>query len=360
MAKKVWLIVFVISFCFTVSNDLLGQAKPALKKGQTRGKSHLAKLFRDDNILKMEIRGPISKIRHDRGSKKRYHPAQLRYFDKYRQKQVMLTVQIRTRGRFRRNPRNCNFPPLKIKFARAELKGTLFAKQDNLKLVTQCQTNRTVYEQYIFGEYLVYKLYSLFTRRSLAVRLAHITYNEPGKKSFTRYGFFIEKDSRMGQRNGMKPIEYKKGQNYIINLQQRSQLAVFQFMVGNTDWAKFSDHNIIFYKPARRRALISVPYDFDFCGIVNAHYAGPAPESGIKSFQDRVFQGYCRSKGEFQLLFNRFRAKRQQVLSLYQDFRLLTPEYRTYALKYLQKFFEILDNPRLVKKYFYDGCRKIR
>lgn len=353
-----WSVFVFLLLCLTLFANWEGESVAPGSLEQDR--SHLARLFADDEILKLEIRGPISEIRHDRGKKKRYHPAQFIYFDRYKQREISLTVQIRTRGRFRRNPRNCNFPPLKIKFAKAEVRDTLFANQDNLKLVTQCQTNKDVYEQYLFGEYLVYKLYNLFTRRSLAVRLAHITYQEPGEKSLTRYGFFIEKDTKMGPRNGMTLVDYKKGKNYIINLQQRSQLAVFQFMVGNTDWAKFSDHNIIFYKPAYGRALISVPYDFDFCGIVNAHYAGPAPESGIKSFQDRVFQGYCRSRGEFRLLFNRFRAKRKQIMSLYRDFPLLTPEYRKYAVNYLKKFFDIINNPRLVKKYFYDGCRKVR
>ena len=125
-------------------------------------------------------------------------------------------------------------------------------------------------------------------------------------------------------------------------------------------WLMLSDHNILFFKPATQRAHISVPYDFDFCGIVNAHYAGPAPESGIKSFQDRVFQGYCRSKGEFQLIFNRFRARRAKIVSLYQDFPLLSPEYKKYALHYIEKFFNIINNPRLANKYFYKGCRKIR
>ena len=358
---RLFLFFLCCVFCFPLSPYSAKKGESIFQSVVQKGNRHkMDKLFADDDILELEIQGPISAIRRDRGKKKKYHPAKLVYFDKSMQKKVSLSVEIRTRGHFRRNPRICNFPPLKVKFSKPELSGTLFAKQRSLKLVAQCQTQKKVYEQYLFAEYLVYKLFNLFTSRSLAVRLAYVTYIEKGRKPITRYAFFIEDIKRMARCNTLKPYEYRKGQNFILNLTQRSQVAIFQFMVGNTDWAKFGDHNIIFLKPASSRALISVPYDFDFCGIVNAHYAGPTVESGIKSFQDRVFQGYCRSKLEFQQIFNRYRAKRDKIYALYQQFPLLSPAYKKYALNYLDKFYDIINNPRLVKKYFLDGCRKIR
>ena len=328
---KFFVFFFFCIFCITQSSILAKKGEFVFQNVVQKGNLYnLHRLFIDDEVLELEIQGPMSAIRRDRGKKKKYHPAKLEYFDKYLKKKVSLKIEVRTRGHFRKNPRNCAFPPLKIKFSKLELKGTLFEKQSSLKLVVHCKPQNKLYEQYLFAEYLVYKLYNLFTSRSLAVRLARISYVEEGKKTITRYAFFIENIKKMARRNGLKHVEYKKGNNYILNLIQRSRLAVFQFMVGNTDWAKFSDHNILFFKPATQRAHISVPYDFDFCGIVNAHYAGPAPESGIKSFQDRVFQGYCRSKGEFQLIFNRFRARRAKIVSLYQDFPLLSPELKNF------------------------------
>ncbi len=51
---------------------------------------------------------------------------------------VTLDLEMNTRGKSRLE--YCRFPPLKINLKRKQTKGTLFAGQNKLKLVTRCRT----------------------------------------------------------------------------------------------------------------------------------------------------------------------------------------------------------------------------
>ena len=79
------------------------------------------------------------------------HPALLTYFDPAQGQVSSLPLSLMVRGNFRRNANNCEFPPLYLDFQKKKTKGTLFAKQNKLKLVTHCQS-----EDYVVREYLIY------------------------------------------------------------------------------------------------------------------------------------------------------------------------------------------------------------
>jgi len=61
------------------------------------------------------------------------------------------------------------------------------------------------------------------------------------------------------------------------NRQQNNFVSIFQYMTGNTDWAVPNYHNIKTDGTKERHHLptISVPYDFDYAGFVDAPYAVP-------------------------------------------------------------------------------------
>ena len=85
----------------------------------------LPRLFDSEDILQLEIFAEISKIRKDNNDNRSYHPAKISYKNSTGKK-IICDVKIRTRGIFRRNPRNCNFPPLMLKFRKADVKNTIF------------------------------------------------------------------------------------------------------------------------------------------------------------------------------------------------------------------------------------------
>jgi hypothetical protein len=154
-------------------------------------------LFQSDEILNMELRSNFSAIRIDSVGEPQYFDGELVYYNPDGN-HIKFSVKVRIRGNFRRNPDNCNFPPLMVNFKKDEVKNTIFEKQDKLKLVTPCQN-----EEDVFSEYIVYKMYNLVTDKSMKVRLVKILYFDTGKgkKVFEKHSFFIEEKEGVMERN---------------------------------------------------------------------------------------------------------------------------------------------------------------
>jgi hypothetical protein len=315
-----------------------------------------SRLFDSDDILEVKISACISKICKDKGENKIYHPGKITY--KQRDgTEITVDVLIRTRGITRLNPRICNFPPLRLKFKKGDVKNTIFKGIKKLKLVTHCQKQIKIYEQYVLREYLVYKLYNIFTEESFRVRLAHITYIHLAQKSkaIKKYGFFVEPVEMMARRNNSRYFKIDDSIDYTVDSRQCTFLSVFQFMIGNTDWSFVADHNVKRILP-KSGPSIGVPYDFDYAGIVNAHYAIPITVAQTTSTKDRFFQGYCQPLEVFAQIFAEFQKHKQEIFSLYKNFPLIDKKYKKKTLKFLEKFYKIINSPLLIKRYILDNC----
>ena len=74
---------------------------------------------------------------------------------------------------------------------------------------------RSADEKLILREFLVYKIYNLFTPMSFRVRLLRINYNDTrGKiKRYTQYGFLIEDVDDVTKRNNCREVEKQVFQN---------------------------------------------------------------------------------------------------------------------------------------------------
>src|SRR5204862_7244728 len=105
-----------------------------------------------------------------------------------------INVNIRTRGHSRRLSTTCTFAPLRIEFPE-KTAGTVFEGHKSLKLGTHCRDVDS-YEQYVYREYLAYKIFNRITARSFRARLASATYVDvSNNKPFSsRSGLFIEDD----------------------------------------------------------------------------------------------------------------------------------------------------------------------
>ena len=102
-------------------------------------------LFQDDSVIEIAITAPMGPLL-DKRPDEDYLPGTLSYTEADGSV-VEFDIGIRTRGNFRRQPRVCPFPPLRINIKKSEAKGTLFRKQDKLKLVAHCRDNSERYEQ---------------------------------------------------------------------------------------------------------------------------------------------------------------------------------------------------------------------
>jgi hypothetical protein len=315
-------------------------------------------LFASDDLLKLEMSYDINALRKDKGETRAYHPARLSYKDS-QGRLVSLNIQIRVRGKFRRTVLKCQVPNFRIKFNPAETAHTIFAKQSKLKVVAHCRCKPKYYQLYTFKEYYVYKTYQLLSDMHYKVRLAQITYidDQNDEKPFTQYAFFLENSKRMARRLKVKRVEAKPELLGLLDVEAANLTAVFQFMVGNVDWDFRHDHNIVLVQPVNQGKRIPIPFDFDQTGLVNPHYAIVDSRLNIKYVHQRLFRGFCKDLQVFEKTFNIFNQCREKILDIYRHSPYLPKKQKKRTIKFLQEFFKIINNPKLVKRKLINNYR---
>ncbi len=310
-------------------------------------KLKLGPLFKKEEILEFKLITNFAPLMKDRKSDKQpYRWAKLEYGRK-KKGDVSLKIRVKVRGNFRRSPANCTFPPLLLNIPNKKDKNTVFERQNLLKLVTHCQN-----EEYIFQEYLVYKMYNLLTDNSFKARLAKVTYQDSAGKrpSETRLAFLLEDESYMAKRNGAKNIYRKQIPIFIVDSVNMATVSVFEYMIGNTDWSVPFLHNIKLLD--KRDSIFAVPYDFDYSGIIEAKYARPPAVLNLYSVRQRLYRGLAYSPAVFQQVLNNFRRVKPQIYALYEGNPQLNEGYIKRTIKYLDEFYKIIDDPKLFKEAF--------
>jgi hypothetical protein len=261
-----------------------------------------------------------------------------------------LKVRIKVRGNFRRSAANCLFPPLLLNIPSKKDKNTVFERQNLLKLVTHCQS-----DDYVVQEYLIYKMYNLLTEYSFKARLARVTYQDSAgqRAPETHAAFLIEDENDLAKRTRTKNIYRKQTAASLIDSVNMATVAVFEYMIGNTDWSLPFLHNIKLV--ATNDKILAVPYDFDHSGMVEAKYARPAEELELVSVRQRLYRGITYSPAVLQQVFEKFKRAKPQIYALYASNPLLKERYIKRAIEYLDSFYEIIDNPKSIKNIFVLG-----
>ena len=131
-------------------------------------------------------------------------------------------------------------------------------------------------------------------------------------------------------------------------------VAVFEYMIGNTDWSVPYLHNIRLLDNGQTGSL-PVPYDFDHAGIVEAKYALPAEQLGIESVRERVYRGLAYPMPVFQQVFDKFNQVKPQFYALYQANSRLDKAYVKRTLKYLDEFYALINKPASARAVFKPG-----
>ncbi len=310
-------------------------------------------LFESDELLDICLKGDIRKLFKDRSEKAIYHPFHFAFTNKgYSQ---TLKIKIKTRGHFRKLKENCTTPPLLLNFKNLpNSEKILFHKQNKLKLVTACRD-----EKYVLREYLAYKIYQLISSKSFRVRLVTICFEDTrnGKKTDAQYGILLEDQNCMAERNKSILIKRLHFNPHKTDREMFLKMAVFQFLIGNTDWSIQYLHNIKLISGKQNAALIPVPYDFDLSGIVDAPYALPAEELQIQSVRQRRYRGYCLNNIEdFKPTFKIFEDAKKDIYNLYKNNSLLDEGYKKITINYLDKFYDIINDEKKSKRAFQYPC----
>ena len=265
-------------------------------------------------------------------------------------------VSVELRGHFRRQ--TCIIPPMLLNFKTDA--SSKYASLGSLKLVSPCRQGNQ-YNQYLLVEYLVYKIYNLFTDKSFRVRLLELTYKDSSgrKKDFKQNAFLIEDIKDMVRRNKMSEWKLSKVVTEQTDRDHMTMVAVFEYMIGNTDWSIPVKHNIklIYQKETQKAFPYAVPYDFDYCGLVNAEYAIPNEMFNLENIQQRLYRGYPRTMEELTKTLDIFREKKEKIYSLVNEFKLLNGSTRLEVIKYLDSFYDIINDPKQVKSNFITNAR---
>mgnify|MGYP005834880387 CR=1 FL=1 len=312
-------------------------------------------IFDKQSILEIEIIGDLKELFNDViPQNARYHDIIIYYLDG--DSSVSLPAKAMTRGIFRRNRSNCKIPSLAIK--PQKINDPIFNTSQRIKLVNPCMNTLSA-QQYIIKEYYAYRIYNILTDYSFKVRLVKILYlDRVGKyKNFFTYGILIEPLKWLANRTNTKEI---KTQGIIQNATYRPVLdamAMFQYLIGNTDWSVPKLHNIKLLYHDSLTSVIPVPYDFDYCGFVNPPYTKPPEIIPISSVRERYYRGNCRQRLELNFTIDFFIKKKAEIMNIITADSLLTEKNKNYILNYIDMFYSTLSDPKLVKREFIENCR---
>lgn len=269
-----------------------------------------------------------------------------------------IPVQLRTRGHFRLKRSTCSFVNVLVRFPSKgkDTKGTPFEGQKSLKLGAHCQDDHR-YERILRREHLAYRIMNTVTPRSFRTRLSTATYIDSvkNKELGTRLAMWIEDEDDMAARQGAKLREFKRALFDDMHPATLDQMAIFEYLIGNTDWSIYALHNIRL-AVTDSSVVYPIAYDFDFSGLVDAPYATPAPQLNIRSVRDRLYRGPCRTWEEVAPSVARFLAHQDAIMALADETPRLEGADAHDVRRYLEVFFDTARDPRQAKRAFVDGC----
>ncbi|HYM95057.1 MAG TPA: hypothetical protein VET23_13010 [Chitinophagaceae bacterium] len=267
-------------------------------------------------------------------------------------------IGIRARGITRKQ--SCRMPPIMLNFKTANSGG--LRPLHKLKLVCGCSQGADN-EKLLLKEYLAYKIYNHLTDMSFRVRLAHITYEDSkGKqKTYSQYAFLIEDASAMAKRNNCKDLQKVAYNTESTQRKQMTLVALFEYMIGNSDWSVPNYHNIklLLSRKDLNAPPYVVPYDFDYAGLVNAYYAVPLEDNDdSKSVLDREYRGFARSTAELEETISFLNTKKEAIKNLVMNFEPLNEKSRKEAMGYIEDFYKIINDKSQVETKFIKEARK--
>ena len=300
----------------------------------------------DHQIKEITITTAIRPLLKNR-SKEEYQAATISYTD---QSGLLQNQQIKVRARGVMRKEICDYPPLKLKFKKTALQEAGLQTFNKLKLVHQVNASSHA-ESYIFREYLAYRIYNLISPYSFRAQLIKVTYkdSEGLKKDQSYYGILLEPKAELAARLNGQFYQRESCRKTFLEKRPYTTMAVFQYMIGNTDWAIGNIHNIKLMKVDSMHRLIPIPYDFDYAGIVGAHYAVPHESLPIKFVIQRYYKG---TEVESEAVRTLFLEKKDAILQLCQQFPHLKESEQKHLIKYLSEFFKVLEHSKRAEHIF--------
>jgi hypothetical protein len=332
---------------------------PYAQSDEVAEESHkTTKLFRDQSILPIKLSFSNKEMKKETNDST-YIFSSLQFMEDGQWDS--LEVRIRARGNYRRA--HCYFPPLKVKIKKADAKETIFKGNKELKLVMPCVQSSSTHDN-IVKEYMAYKIYEVISPFHFKTRMADIEFTELRGNKVKLHkvkGFLIEDIDKVAKREKAKKLKR------IVHPMEQDDIAsaqndFFQFMIGNTDYSSAYQHNqkLVFTEDYR---TIPLPYDFDMSGLVDASYAVVSQVQGevltIESVTDRLYRGFVREDGIFEVVRKQYLEKKDQVFGVIDGLKPQFDSEREFeiARNFIADFYRILEDN---DKFNSDIVRKAR
>lgn len=250
-------------------------------------------------------------------------------------------IKLRTRGKFRR--RICNQPPLKLNFNKTDLEEAGLERDDELKLVNQCISG---YEgkDYVFREYLVYKLFNIISPQSFRAQMVKLEYYCTASGDREKgWGFILEDKNTLERRLEMGKCDECYGRvREDFDEQSLMRATLFQYMISNTDYSLNQSRNLELFLDETSGKIFVAPYDFDFSGVVNASYAVPNVDYKQTSMRDRIFLGHS-TDAQLQETIEYFIAKKPEIMNCIKEAKYLARSSRKDIEDYIEAFYKSLE-----------------
>ncbi|MBT8183441.1 MAG: hypothetical protein KJN76_01265 [Eudoraea sp.] len=316
-------------------------------------------LFGDSSPLAIKLKFSTKKIKAETNDST--YVASVFYYQLADSGWDSLPIDIRARGHFRKN--NCYYVPLKLKFGKSVIKGTIFEQHRKLKLVSPC-LRELDNNDYLLKEYLAYKLFEVISPYHLRTRLAAFEFvEEKGDrtKNHKLKAILIEDMDQLAERfNGreMKRRVHPLQQDDLASL--RNDL--FQYLIGNTDFSNRSLHNEELLYTENK--YVPIPYDFDMSGLVNASYATISGMQNMKgsiaSVTERVYKGYNRGNELLEQVRQEFIAHKAEMLAVVDGLKVEfnNPNRFNEAREFVNEFFEVVEDDKKFQRRVIEKTRE--
>jgi hypothetical protein len=324
---------------------------PPIRSGINNLQDHVATgewgLFTGDQLLEVSLTFDITTFLAEKPADE-YMNAKL-VLNRGRPDSLQLDILLRARGNYRY--RNCPFPPVRLNLAESGTNYTDLEQMDNLKMVSHCRDDEE-YMVYLLREYLVYRLYNIITDNSFRVRLLRVHYNDTGAgdNSFTSLAFIIEPVDVVETRLTFDEKEEEGVKMTELDPLNNNRLAMFQFMIANSDWFVTTTHNIKLFKPSDEdpeNDYIAIPYDFDYSGFVYAQYALPRPEMKIEELRNRTYSGICSPDNEIEMVLDEFKRHRKDLLKEISSLEQLDAIHRIDLKRFIRSFYSLYHGDKI-------------
>lgn len=345
--------ILILLYLFLTQNILLAQDKDSLFSEEPLPFS--ADFFDNENPLKLKLTFNIKEFEINKDSDK-YRPATIAFLmdDSV---EIVKEIRIKPRGNVRND--HCYFPPYTLNFKKSDVSNDLPSDINKIKVVSHCfKTNE--YASILLKEYLIYKLFNIITDYSFKTRLAQVTYIDTGRKNKTdtEWAFLIEPEDMLAERISALPIVQDNLSHSHLDSLQSTIMVFFQYMIGNTDFSLAGRHNLklIKLKDYRYPLLIPIPYDFDYSGLVNAHYSVPTKALPITRVTERYYNGVCRGDSLYKVVINHFLDKEQEIFNYIDSFELLDKKTKNWVSFYIKDFYKEIRSPNFIKREIRNTC----